>query len=179
MVSGPLPIICLESHEPVYLNEILQLGVEAVDAFLRLENNTDKNRRGCYLTIHDQKIEQILAVIRIGSIATDADPDYGTKAAKYFTYSLEKAIRLYRHLPDGHFSSWQSRDTVKKQLGGAVASRQLIFACSGFSEYGDEAIALCFAEMYGVDNSFEIAKYSGNPFWEKMYDWFNTMNRWQ
>jgi len=61
-------------------------------------------------------------------------------------------MRLHKHLPEGHISSWESRDWDNKEYGGGIITppdskglnegKNKIGSFSGLVEHGDEALIL-------------------------------------
>lgn len=121
---------------PVDLVRIVNNAYSVVSYACRL--NGDENKNGGYLCIADQK-GQAIAVFLVGKIPEEK------KRLKYRALCEEKARRLAEH-PE-HISSWQSRDTINDQWGGAIKTGAFIFSFSGLPELWDEAIVLALTYL--------------------------------
>ncbi len=118
------------------------------------------DRRG-YLTVMDGTSGEIIFTVPFGEIPED-------KQEKYFELSQEKAHRLFSqvcmNLPDGHTSSFQSRNVEEDKYGGSIylnaQTTVLILSFSGMPELIDEAMMLVLAE--------KIRKEIVKPIWTKI-----------
>jgi len=135
------------------------------------------DRRG-YLTLLSVPAGQILFTIPFGEIPNE-------KFEKYFELSQEKAMRLYyeinMHLPNGHTTSFQSRDESIDKYGGAIYSNchiyQHIFSFSGIPELIDEAMMIVLAKQLAKDDGHEIVTeieaLERNPYWKPLAQSFS------
>ena len=109
------------------------------------------------------------------------------KRQKYFELSQEKATRLFSqvnmHLPDGHTSSFQSRNEENEQYGGAIYvnchSTVFILSFSGMPELIDEAMMLVLADKLSrnsINKSLRvpIEACERNPFWKSLLKDFDN-----
>ena len=109
------------------------------------------DRRG-YLTVMDGTNGEIIFTVPFGEIPKD-------KQEKYFELSQEKAHRLFSqvcmNLPDGHTSSFQSRNVDEDKYGGSIYlnlhSTVLILSFSGMPELIDEAMMIVLAEKVRIE----------------------------
>ncbi len=119
---------------------------------LRLQMpGADQSRNGAYFCVMDDKTGQVIFITRIGKIEEAEDPQFDTKADKYFCLAAEKAARL-RDSDD--LSSFASRDPENGMWGGAIRTNAdktgLILSCSGLPELDDEAVMLSTAVRESV-----------------------------
>jgi len=120
----------------------LDVAEEVLKRFILLPENPEPERKGCYICVMTKPGPKIFLVAELGNCGI-------TKADKYFNLSQEKVHRLLSH---GHFSSWQSRDISDGKYGGAITApldsqgyaegQKMAIGISGFTEEGDEAVAL-------------------------------------
>ncbi len=137
------------------------------------------DRRGC-LTILSVPTGEILFTIPFGE-CSEVPPE---KWDKYFELSQEKATRLFSqvnmHLPNGHTSSFESRNEEEDKYGGAIYSdchhHQHIFSFSGMPELIDEAMMLVLAKKLAQDTGSaivtKIEALERNPYWKELYEKF-------
>lgn len=122
-----------------------------------------QEKSGMYLCVADHKTGLPLAVVPIGQVPVE-------RAEKYARLSQEKALRLAQH-PE-HSSSWESRNQLKDEWGGAVRVGVFIISISGLPELGDEAVALEVAWPRDTEAALEliaeIAEKSNNPYRENL-----------
>ena len=139
--------------------------MEAISLFGSREEWT--GRSGGYFCVSEPERGFPILVTPVGIIPVE-------KGEKYLSFCQEKAKRLASH--QDHRSSWESRNPVADQWGGAVcvsSVETLIFSISGFPELGDEAIMLATGGMIFnatdhrnvFDRLDNIAKRSNNPYW--------------
>ena len=138
------------------------------------------DRRG-YLTLMDGITGNIVFTIPFGEIPEE-------KRQKYFELSQEKAMRLFSqvnmHLPNGHTTSFQSRNEENEQYGGAIYvnchSTIFILSFSGMPELIDEAMMLVLAEKLSrsvIHKSVKaptIEACERNPFWKSLLKDFDN-----
>ena len=118
----------------------------------------DPKRLGGYLSLVDRDSGIIEAALLVG----ECD---GPSAKRYYSFSLEKADRLFYHKK--HQSSFESRDEPQQMYQGAIKCphQSLIFSFSGFREEEDEVIALMSAIGSGsikFEEAKKIGAISGN-----------------
>ncbi|MFA4834139.1 MAG: hypothetical protein WC619_04840 [Patescibacteria group bacterium] len=123
--------------------EFLEVAETVMERFTALPENPDKIRTGGFLAVMENG--KMVMAIELGVCSPE-------KAEKYFVLCQEKARRLSALSGEGHFSSWQSRDTedgrygggitAPSDSGGVIAGQGMVGAVSGLSEYGDEAVTL-------------------------------------
>jgi hypothetical protein len=99
------------------------------------DNRNDRNPGG-YLTILDKTSGQVLISLQL----TNDQSLSAEEAESYRGYSLEKAQRLFRHLQDGHLTSYESRDLENHRYGGAIAVDAFIVSFSGLPEKWDTIV---------------------------------------
>ncbi|HMP67349.1 MAG TPA: hypothetical protein PKA60_01195 [Candidatus Paceibacterota bacterium] len=119
-----------------------------------------------YLTIMDTATTNgtVMLISQIGICPPD-------KWEKYFRFSQEKAARLQLKRHD--ISSWQSRNEVLDQYGGAIRTTPgwLILSFSGLPELADEALMLYLAVQLGwmpIGEAMSIASISNNNYFQKL-----------
>ncbi|MFA6256407.1 MAG: hypothetical protein WC606_04450 [Candidatus Absconditabacterales bacterium] len=115
-------------------------------------------------------------MISIGNISSDKQPKY-----RYLAY--EKPSRLFTNLPEGHLSTYESRDTKFifpqnnqpwGKWGGAILINDFtIYAFSGFPELLDEAF-VCWVAWHRKEldtDRFKVIceRRANNPFLQKIY----------
>lgn len=111
-----------------------------------LHHDLREDQDGLFFCLMDRFTGRILVVIEIGEVNEE-------KAKKRFEFSQEKAMRLFRS--EHHKTSYQSRNESENKYGGAIATSNLIFSCSGLPELMDEAIMLISACHSGFLNDYE------------------------
>lgn len=134
---------------------------------LFLKEDVDRNT-GCF-TVIDAKSKlpgaPVIIKFHIDEISDE-------KCSRYFDLSHEKASRLYEHLSEGHFSSFQSRNPELDQWGGAILAGDYILSFSGMSsELIDEAIMLLLAlelKLISFERAREIIGVSSNEQFNKL-----------
>jgi len=134
-------------------------------------------KREGYLTLMDGITGEIIFTVPFGEIPEE-------KREKYFDISQEKANRLFSnvnmHLPNGHTSSWESRNIDENKYGGAIYfncfSTVFILSFSGMPELIDEAMMLVLgsiiAKKIGKPMIPKIKAYDRNPYWESLLQKF-------
>ena len=114
-------------------------------------NELGDSRRG-YLTLMNGITGEIVFTAPFGEIPEE-------KNEKYFELSQEKANRLFTyvnmHLPNGHTTSFESRNEEEQKYGGAIylngRQSSVILSFSGMPELIDEAMMLVLADMLAKD----------------------------
>ncbi len=142
------------------LEEIITIAHQVLRTYVSMPDRRESHRTGCYLTIAHIPTEEVLATVRIGIIPPhqDDNPEYGTKARKYWSLSIEKARRLLGHLLDnGHISSAQSADPENEKYPGAICGTDIVISISGFTPDGDESISLIIGRRIGQVTESRVA----------------------
>jgi hypothetical protein len=121
-----------------------------------------------YLTLLDKIKGKIILTLPFGEIPEE-------KKEKYFSFSQEKAWRLFSQIKNGHFDSFQSRNEEENQYGGAVYFgsylKNMVFSFSSERpELIDEAIILVLADLLVLKNyqdqmRKEIKTFQRNTYW--------------
>lgn len=132
------------------LLKLLELATRVTEKFIALSENPDKDiKQGAYIGLWDKEESAPSLIVRLGICQKG-------KIEKYSYLAKEKILRLIRNIPNGHISSFQSRDPKNMvpfgAWGGAICvptdsrgisqGKNMIGSVSGFSELGDEAIIL-------------------------------------
>jgi hypothetical protein len=145
----------LQNHSKVFNIDYVVGVIKTTMNHCYLWLNEDPSRNcGCFTVVDAKsKLPEAPVVIKF-----HIDQISDEKYKRYFDLSYEKANRLYKHLSEGHLSSFQSRDTEKDQWGGAIFAGDYILSFSGMSgELMDESIMLLLAlELKLI--SFETAQ---------------------
>ena len=136
----------------------------------------EHDRRG-YLTLMEAVNGEIVFTLPFGEIPEE-------KREKYYELSQEKATRLFSqvimHLPNGHTTSYESRNEEENKYGGAVYlhgySTSIILSFSGMPELIDEAMMLVLADKLARDIRLnQISKIEAcarNPYWKTLRENF-------
>lgn len=103
-----------------------------------------ENSQGGFLTLMDAIDGEIIFTVPFGEIEKE-------KEEKYFNFSQEKAKRLFSQIPNGHTSSYQSKNEEEEKFAGAIYFKfywrlPIIFSFSGKSELLDEAMVYVLGE---------------------------------
>ncbi len=77
-------------------------------------------------------------------VGTIASPE---KRGKYWDFSCEKPVRIWRNKEKGHVSSFQSRNLSKQCFGGGIKADCYYIGFSGLPEHADEALGLIVAYL--------------------------------
>lgn len=170
MLSRAIPPINFETFM-LYMPVLLDLARGMYES-----EESKTNRRG-YLTLMNAITGEIVFTVPFGEIPEE-------KKEKYFEFSQEKAHRLFSqvnmHLPNGHTTSFQSRNEELDMWGGAIylnsQSLSVILSFSGMPELIDEAMMLVVADrlvrLYGLKNVTKIEAVERNPYWKPLWDKF-------
>lgn len=93
------------------------------------------------------------------------------KQKKYYTFALEKILRLSRG-PLFHNSSYETRNEANEQYGGAVRGKNYFLGISGFArEHEDEAVAMAALVLHKqMDEAvaMDIATITKNKMFEQL-----------
>jgi len=151
------------------MNVLYRTYSQLIDALFSWSDNpvTDKTF-GCLIVLTPQGT---FVQDRVGPLRPEEfRPD---KYDQLEILSLEKAKRLRRH--PKHFSSFQSRNPEKNQLGGAVRieNNNFILSLTYVNEELDEAIVTATAWHMGImsmDETRRIAEASGNQFISRLME---------
>jgi hypothetical protein len=166
-IIAPLNFNSFMEYMPVILD--LARGMSDVEG-------SEFNRRG-YLTLMDGIKGEIAFTVPFGEIPAE-------KSEKYFKLSQEKATRLFSqvnmHLPNGHTTSFESRNTENEEYGGAIyincRSTIFILSFSGMPELIDEAMMLVLTaklvEDIGKPVMTKIEACKRNPYWKLLLEKF-------
>ena len=139
-------------------------------------NELGDSRRG-YLTLMNGVTGEIVFTVPFGEIPEE-------KIEKYFELSQEKANRLFTHvnmhLPNGHTTSFESRNEGEQKYGGAVflngRQSSVILSFSGMTELIDEAMMLVLADQLAINIHLKgitrIEACKRNPYWKSLQDKF-------
>jgi len=124
--------------------------------FIKLPENPKPERTGGYMAVYQSKEiprmgEENLTYVKWPITVTEigvCPPDM----RRTFGISQEKPDRLHQHLPEGHISSWESRDFDNREYGGGIITppqsngydegKGKMGSFSGLVEHGDEALVL-------------------------------------
>jgi len=159
--------------------EFLNVAETVMERFLALPENPDKTRTGGYLAV--MKNGKMRIVVELSVVPPE-------KADKYLRLCQEKARRLSAHAAEGHFSSWQTRNTAGGQHGGGIAApsdsggveagKGMVGAISGLVEHGDEAVTLVIWMVFRwlvLKDAEKIIAYSGNPLFKPLFEDCNDL----
>jgi len=147
---------------------IIQAVKTAVKAFVDLPTNKEEGekRSSGYFSLRNNESSQIMMLERIN----DVPPK---KVDDYFTFTLEKGLRLFHH-PE-HNSSHQSKDADQKKYPGAIRiinmtdiknPLTMILSFSGLPALGDESCMLVASVLLNwchIAMAENIAQISNNP----------------
>ncbi|MCX6763891.1 MAG: hypothetical protein NTZ97_04150 [Candidatus Moranbacteria bacterium] len=155
--------------------KLLQVAETVVEKFINLPQNPNPGRKGCYIGV----VSKERGIVKV-QLATELGYCKPEKVSKYFRFCLEKPMRILEH---GEFSSWQSRDVDSEKYGGAVtahprskgpkAGRGIAIGISGFTEHGDEAVALVIGlalNLFILEDAKRVIKISGNELFYPMVE---------
>ncbi len=152
---------------------IVKLVNDTITALNKLRSNPDKDRAGGFITVVERESGNTILHAKVGTIPKVDDSEYGSKERKYRVLSTKKAHQLNIFArASGHISGWQNRDEDKDQFGGAVAGNRFIFAFSGLTELGDEAVSLILADVFDVVDCLAVKSVSQNWLWTALQPWW-------
>jgi len=147
------------------------------EAGRRLHGNSDEFREGvsAYLVVSAADGEEFLSLL-LGRKEGDR-----ARIARLGTSAREKSRRLaIRFRENGEYASWQSRDDMSGQYGGAVVlpvgGTEYIFSVCGLTEEADEAVAMLIAERFApgerplAERCFDILERTGNTVFGMLHD---------
>lgn len=91
------------------------------------------------------KVPTFVGMVRVSSLITHPDAMTPERWDMTHGFCQEKCARLAKFAPEGHVSSYQSRDESAQQYGGGVVVQNWAMAFSGLPEEGDQAVMLALA----------------------------------
>ena len=121
---------------------------------------SDENHQGAFFSLKKFGYGWLIARMIIGYVPIE-------KLEKYGRFSMEKPERIESHLPEIHYSSFQSRNPELDQWGGGILGFEnenpsFGYGCSGlFPEHCDEAVCLLVALKLGHLNIAQACYIAG------------------
>lgn len=160
--------------------EFLDVVEEVTKRFISLSENPKPEQTGGYIVVLEKENRKILLITEVGVCPPDM--------LRCIDVAQEKVQRLFDHLDQGHFSSWQSRELENRKYGGGITTppdsmgtekgKEVIGAISGFVEYGDEAVTLITWMVFRwvtLGEAKKIVAISGNNLFEPLMEACNDL----
>ncbi len=133
--------------------EIIEVAEVILNKFILLPENPKPERIGGYLHILDVRKSAKPDTWFTKNITVSEVGCCPGNMLKTFDICQEKNKRLASHLPNGHISSWESRNVENQQYGGSIITPEdslisddlairKMGSFSGLVELGDEALIL-------------------------------------